>query len=86
MLKKSFTVKFDNIAYIFINDSFEFITPWELHMRTKIKTFYRFILAVFFSAHIFDFLFNPIWMHGYIWYFYITLKFFLINKNFAFCL
>lgn len=45
----------------------ERITVLEYELRKLIELFYRFLFSVFLSAHLFDFLFNPIWMHGYIW-------------------
>lgn len=69
---KNKTIKFNN--YIFIKDSCEFVTLWELNVRLKIKFFFRIILATFCSNQIFDFLFNPIWMHGYIWFFFFYNK------------
>ncbi|VDM55828.1 unnamed protein product [Angiostrongylus costaricensis] len=39
----------------------------ERRIRRMLSVAYRLALAVFVSAHLFDFLFSSIWMHGYIW-------------------
>uniref|UniRef100_A0A0K0D953 Ion_trans domain-containing protein n=1 Tax=Angiostrongylus cantonensis TaxID=6313 RepID=A0A0K0D953_ANGCA len=36
-------------------------------IRRMLSVAYRLAFAVFVSAHLFDFLFSSIWMHGYIW-------------------
>lgn len=50
-----------------VYDDGEYIPQWEFNVRQQLRFLYRFAVAVFLSAHLFDFLFNPIWMHGYIW-------------------
>lgn len=35
--------------------------------RRVLEFSYRFAMAVFISCHLFEFLFSPIWMHGYLW-------------------
>lgn len=49
-------------------DGNEWISPSEQIVRRTIELIFRFSFGTFISAHIFDFLFNPIWMHGYLWY------------------
>lgn len=46
----------------------EWISPAEVKARRAIEFGFRFGFSIFLSAQIFDFLFNPIWMHGYLWY------------------
>jgi len=57
----------DQQVWILSPDGREFITCRELRIRRVLEAIYRFCLSVFCSAHLFDFLFSPIWMHGYIW-------------------
>ncbi|VDN52320.1 unnamed protein product [Dracunculus medinensis] len=45
----------------------EEVSTGEQKIRDKINFTFRLLLASFFSCQIFDFFFNPIWMHGYIW-------------------
>jgi hypothetical protein len=40
----------------------------ENRLRHFLEFVYRFSLAVFLSCQLVDFLFNPIWMHGYLWF------------------
>jgi len=48
-------------------DCGEWISTDEHRVRRFIDWIFRLCLGTFFSAQLFDFLFNPIWMHGYIW-------------------
>lgn len=60
--------KNDNIIeHELISDSPEIISLNEFRLRKFAEFVYRFLFSVFLSAHLFDFFFNPIWMHGYIW-------------------
>ncbi|GMR39668.1 hypothetical protein PMAYCL1PPCAC_09863 [Pristionchus mayeri] len=43
------------------------LSGFERGVRKTIDRAYRFGIASFFAYHTFDFLFNPIWMHGYVW-------------------
>jgi hypothetical protein len=45
----------------------EEISDTEEKVRKWLEFLYRFAMAVFISCHLFDFLFSPIWMHGYLW-------------------
>jgi len=45
----------------------EVVSTSERRLRGLFETGYRLALAVFVSAHVFDFLFSSIWMHGYVW-------------------
>lgn len=38
-----------------------------LDFRTILYSSYRFAVAVFVFFLIFDFLFSPVWLHGYVW-------------------
>ncbi|CAK5030129.1 unnamed protein product [Meloidogyne enterolobii] len=51
----------------FIFEDGEWISQREAHIRQIIIFIFRFALGIFFSAHLWDFMFNPIWMHGYLW-------------------
>ncbi|KAF8360282.1 hypothetical protein PRIPAC_87205 [Pristionchus pacificus] len=51
----------------------ELITKLDLNeavMTSDFQRTYRIGLASFFAYHTFEFLFNPIWMHGYVWFVY----------------
>jgi hypothetical protein len=48
-------------------DDVEEVSEPEQKVRQWLEFFYRFVMAVFLSCQLFDFLFNPIWMHGYLW-------------------
>lgn len=50
-----------------IPDDDDEITEDERNFRIWLNRGYRFLLAVFFSFMLFDFLFSPLWMHGYLW-------------------
>ncbi|XGW10457.1 hypothetical protein V3C99_012166 [Haemonchus contortus] len=43
------------------------LSPMERRVRRILSICYRLALAIFITAHIFDFLFSSVWMHGYIW-------------------
>jgi hypothetical protein len=45
----------------------EEVSRGEQSVRGLVESGYRFALAIFVSAHVFDFLFSSIWMHGYVW-------------------
>ncbi|KAK5986585.1 hypothetical protein GCK32_009457 [Trichostrongylus colubriformis] len=39
----------------------------ERRIRRLLSIGYRLVVAIFVTAHLFDFLFSSVWMHGYIW-------------------
>uniref|UniRef100_A0A7E4V1S1 Exosortase/archaeosortase family protein n=1 Tax=Panagrellus redivivus TaxID=6233 RepID=A0A7E4V1S1_PANRE len=45
----------------------EILSPTEVKFRKIASIAYRFVLATIISFQWYDFLFNPIWMHGYLW-------------------
>ncbi|VDK45552.1 unnamed protein product [Gongylonema pulchrum] len=45
----------------------EEVAEKEAVIRQRVDFFLRLSFASFFSCQTFDFLFSPIWMHGYIW-------------------
>lgn len=49
------------------NEDVEEISVCEHKIRQWLEFFYRFAMAIFISCQLFDFLFSPIWMHGYLW-------------------
>uniref|UniRef100_A0A1I8BEI5 Uncharacterized protein n=1 Tax=Meloidogyne hapla TaxID=6305 RepID=A0A1I8BEI5_MELHA len=51
----------------FIFEDGEWISQSEANIRQIIIFIFRFALGIFCSAHLWDFMFNPIWMHGYLW-------------------
>ncbi|KAF7640321.1 hypothetical protein Mgra_00000141 [Meloidogyne graminicola] len=51
----------------FIFEDEEWISINELYIRQIIIFIFRFVLGIFCSAQLWDFMFNPIWMHGYLW-------------------
>ncbi|KAI1727772.1 hypothetical protein Ddc_05089 [Ditylenchus destructor] len=63
------------------DDSREYINLFEWKLRSLADFSYRFAFAVFLSAQMFDFLFNPVWMHGYIWALNLKLDVDLSDKS-----
>ncbi|KAL3995054.1 putative integral membrane protein [Acanthocheilonema viteae] len=45
----------------------EEISPTEAIIRQRINFCIRLAIALFFNYQTFDFLFSPVWIHGYIW-------------------
>ncbi|KAI6197054.1 hypothetical protein M3Y94_01179600 [Aphelenchoides besseyi] len=45
----------------------EELSGFERRLRHCLEFAYRFVLSIFVSCQLFDFLFSPIWMHGYLW-------------------
>ncbi|KAL6734207.1 hypothetical protein Aduo_004771 [Ancylostoma duodenale] len=43
------------------------VSPSEWRLRKLLALAYRLSVSVFLTAHLFDFLFSSVWMHGYIW-------------------
>ncbi|KIH44587.1 hypothetical protein ANCDUO_25387 [Ancylostoma duodenale] len=43
------------------------VSPSERRLRKLLALSYRLSVSVFLTAHLFDFLFSSVWMHGYIW-------------------
>lgn len=51
------------------------LSDGERRLRGFLGLAYRFMAAIFTASHIFDFLFNSVWMHGYIWFvFFFSLE------------
>ncbi|EFO26929.1 hypothetical protein LOAG_01554 [Loa loa] len=45
----------------------EEVSPIEAIIRNRINFCFRFLVALFFNYQTFDFMFSPVWIHGYIW-------------------
>ncbi|VDM98604.1 unnamed protein product [Thelazia callipaeda] len=45
----------------------EKVSPSEAVIRQYVNFCFRLLFAMFFSSQIFDFLFSPVWLHGYLW-------------------
>uniref|UniRef100_A0A1I8EA92 Uncharacterized protein n=1 Tax=Wuchereria bancrofti TaxID=6293 RepID=A0A1I8EA92_WUCBA len=52
------------MAYFLVSEE---VSPTEAIIRRRINFSFRLLIASFSSYQIFDFLFSPIWIHGYIW-------------------
>ncbi|GMT15562.1 hypothetical protein PFISCL1PPCAC_6859 [Pristionchus fissidentatus] len=53
--------------FVLPEENEEELSGFERGVRTTIDRVYRFVLASFFAYHTFQFMFSPIWMHGYVW-------------------
>ncbi|GMS87141.1 hypothetical protein PENTCL1PPCAC_9316, partial [Pristionchus entomophagus] len=58
--------KFLNL-FVLPEENEDGLSGLERGVRRAIDRCYRFGLASFFAYYTFDFLFNPVWMHGYVW-------------------
>ncbi|KAK6103928.1 putative integral membrane protein [Brugia pahangi] len=52
------------MAYFLVPEE---VSPTEAIIRRRINFSFRLLIASFTSCQIFDFLFSPVWIHGYIW-------------------
>ncbi|VDO08734.1 unnamed protein product [Brugia timori] len=60
------------MAYFLVPEE---VSPTEAIIRRRINFSFRLLIASFSSCQIFDFLFSPVWIHGYIWYNIPLMKF-----------
>jgi hypothetical protein len=64
----------------------EELSESERSIRRGLEFSYRFVLAVFLSCQLFDFLFSPIWMHGYLWSLNLPIEMDMSDKSAGFIL
>lgn len=65
LLPYNYFEQFQVMVYFLLPEE---VSPAEAIIRQRLNFCFRLLIALFFNYQIFDFLFSPIWIHGYIWY------------------